>query len=113
VCTEAWKANNILGCIKRGKASREREVIIPFCSAILRPRLEYCVQVWQLQHKEDMELLEQVHKRTTNVSYKERLRELDLFSLKKKRLWGDLIASFQCLEEVYKQEEDQLLCGIT
>jgi len=113
VCTEAWKANNILGCIKRAKASREREVIIPFCSAILRPRLEYCVQVWQLQHKEDMELLEQVHKRTTNVSYKERLRELDLFSLKKKRLWGDLIASFQCLEEVYKQEEDQLLCGIT
>ena len=38
----AQKANSILGSTRRGMASREREVIVLFCSALLTLQLEYC-----------------------------------------------------------------------
>jgi len=85
----AQKANRILGCIKSSVASRSRELILPLCSALVRPYMESYIQLWSPQHKKDMELLERV-------------------SLEKRRHRGDLIAAFQYLKGADRKDGDRL-----
>ena len=78
----------------------------------MRPHPEYCIQVWSPQHKKDVELLEQIQRRVTNMVkrlehlfYEKKLRELGLFSLKKKSFQGDPLADFQYLRKLIKKME--------
>ncbi|KAK4827175.1 hypothetical protein QYF61_015137 [Mycteria americana] len=107
------KANHILGCIKRSVASRLREVILPLHSALMRPYLEYCMQLWDPQYKKYMDLVKWVPRNATKM-----VRGLELLSyegklrvgvvLGKRRLQGDIIAVFHYLKEAYKKDGGRL-----
>lgn len=90
------KAFSVLAFINRGLEFKSHGVMLQLYRTLVRPHLEYCVQFWSPHYKKDVEALERVQRRFTRMlpglegrSYEERLRELGLFSLERRRLRGD------------------------
>lgn len=73
-----------------------KDINLPLYSALMK---HICVWFWAPQQKRDMELLEQVQQKAMRMtrgleylSYEDSLRDLGLFSLKKKQVIGGYIS---------------------
>ena len=80
------KANKILGMIKRNFVDRSKEMIMALYKSLVRPHLEYCIQVWNPYLTKDIKLIEGVQRWTTklvqgigNLKYDERLNDWPAF----------------------------------
>ena len=98
----ASKENQILGLIRRTIMYKEKQLIVPLYEAIVRPHLEYCIQVWRSYRKKDIDDLERIKRRATkmipelrDLSYESRLLQCGLTILETSRLRGDQIEVFK------------------
>ena len=102
------KANRMICWIVRNIVLRDRSVMLAIYKALIRPHLEYCVQLWNpvAAHGNWHTILELegVQRRFTRLidevgmlPYSRRLDILNLTTLAERRLRGDLIEAFKAV----------------
>ena len=96
------KANGVLGAIKRTFLKLDKNVFPPLFTSLVRTHLEYANVIWGPFFKGDIKAVEKVQRRATkmvagiaNMSYEERLKELQLPSLVHRRRRGDMIQMYK------------------
>ena len=80
-------------------------------TAQVRPHLKYAQSVWSPLRKMDIDAIKNVQRRATkqiaelkNMTYKERLVELKMPTLKHRRLRGDMIDMYKVMQGKYDQK---------
>ena len=99
-------ANRVLGFISRNFRYKKKESIFPLYKSLVRPHLKHAVQFWSPYLRRDIYKIEMIQRRATtmipeirNHSYHQRIQDVDLISLVQRRLRGQLIEMFKCLNE--------------
>ena len=103
-------ATGIMAVIRRTYTDLDADCFLLLYKALIRPHLEYCATIWSPYKMKDIETIEKVQKRATkqvkglhSLSYEDRLRKLDILSLRFRRCRGDMIEVFKILHGIYDE----------
>ena len=110
------KANRILGLIRRSYEFIDMEVMKKLFTSLVRPQLEFGNVAWSPRLEKDRNLIEGVQRRATklvpeikDLEYEERLRKMDLPSLRYRRVRGDMTETYKYTHLKYTVNEDLLV----
>ena len=94
-----------MGLIRRSYTYLDKNFYRYLFNALVRPHLEYCVSVWYPLLKKYEELIENVLRLASklipglsNFSYPDRLRAIDIPSMKYRGIRGDMIQVYKILQ---------------
>jgi len=104
-CTS--EANKLVGLVRRTFTHYNKDSVRAIIISLIRSKLEYANCIWHPHFKSQSIKIEAVQRRATkllpcikNLSYIERLKYLNLTTLKYRRLRGDLIQTFKILKGI-------------
>ena len=110
------KANQMLGVIKRTFTFKSKSIFLKLYKALVRSHLEYGNVIWNPHLKRQSIQIERVQRRATklvpeckDMSYEERLKYLNLHSLKGRRLRGDMIQVYKIFNGLDDLDANKLL----
>ncbi len=105
----------MLGFKNRNFSFKNKDVLLPLYISFVRLHLEYALQFFSPPHVKDIVRLEALLQRTTkmitslrNKSYEDRLAQLNLCSLEKRRLRGKNIERFEILKVFTKVDANKM-----
>ena len=107
-----------MGAIRRSFTDLNSDNFRNLFTTMIRPDLQNAAAVWSPHMKKDIQvqLIENVQQRATKqlpnilkLSYNERLRQLDLPTLRYRRIRGDMIKVFKILKYFYDSDPNQIL----
>ena len=105
----------MIGLIKRNFCHIDIFIFQHLYKALIRPHLEYGQIIWSPQFIRQSKLLENVQRRATKlvpnlkkITYSERLKKLNIPTLKYRRIRGDMINVYKILNN-NKEDSNKLL----
>jgi len=94
----AAKARSVMGMVRRNFTRLDKEDFSLIYKTYIRPHMEYCVQAWSPYLKKDIECSKISNKDgLCHLSYEQRLRHLELTTLKERSIRCDLTETFKTM----------------
>ena len=92
----------------------DKDMMKKIIATMILPRLEYAAVVWSPHKKKDVTKIERIQRAATkmvpelkDLTYEERLKEMELPTLQARRERGDLITMYKIGEVIMKSREER------
>jgi len=106
-CAVAKKCNQVMGLINRTIEFKNDFVMLQLYKSLVRPHMDYCVQVWRPHLQKDIALLESIQRRYTkrivsckDLPYDDRLKHLGLMTVNDRMMRADLIEIYKIMHAI-------------